>query len=180
MNVDMDKIGRVEDFIIANYKNRKGSVKGSLRTISIVMTLSIAISLLIGLNIITNLDEIESMLFYFSLLLIPVIAASTVIVCTYRINNVNNKNKVGFSSTATGAVAGIMALLATQIRRNFPPDTANMIYGIIFIAIALFLVNVATTFVYKLYLLHKYAPYFKDERLRHPAAPLADEEKNEL
>lgn len=159
MNIDIDKM---EKFIMARYG--EGPMKEySFKKVMIVSGIAFALLTIVifarAYYDLLRMEDVDTHYFYWILALIPFIAILSIARAKSTIR------KAGYSVKRYDAVsikiAGVFGVVIVFVlnRGTVALFVAEMILGLL-------LVYGVTTGVYKLYLIRKYAPYFKDARLR--------------
>ena len=177
MNVDMEKNERIEKFVLYGCKSKR-NVKDHLFFRQLLGCFGAVICFALGLAAISGIANINIYHFFWSLLLIPIIPIFTIkVICKYMINKADLKEK-RYHSVMTYAVPFVTIAFWSWVDQSLPQSTVSLINSVVALAGGLFCVHLVSYVSYKAYLIKKYAPYFKDERLRSPVQSEVEENED--
>jgi len=166
MNADTD-IDKIEQFILGGINPKEENPRRRLIIACTFFGFLAVISLSIAYSQVPQIENIDNHYFYLILTLIPLISILTIRRMAKNIRKANYRKKP-YRAVGTMITIAVLAgvLLPMYVNRNFSPDTILIVDFIVFMVLGLVSVLFVSALSYAVYLMYKYAPYFKDERLR--------------
>ena len=120
--------------------------------------------------VLPRIENIDNYPFFLLLLLVPIIAIFTILLCNRSMNSSkwDANPKPSAATKWYVALTPLLGLLLFIFPRDnwIPQGMHTMIVFVLFMFFGLECVVTACKCFHKLYLIRKYAPYFRDERLR--------------
>ena len=169
MNVNID---RIERYILHDYKKPKKSCfveKQWLTAGYVCCFIGILFLVVPPYLYLSYMENIHIHHYFLLLLLIPIVAIVTIKICNRSMNN--SKWDHELKNSDVGNWGGVAGLLGFILARGLPRNIFAMIILVGSAVLILVLASAACQKFHKVYLIRKYAPYFKDERLRSQATP---------
>ena len=171
MSVDIEK---VEKYILLGFDSGKSppikklSFKNNLLAIGFLCCLLSWGVFIMAYRELPNIENIYIYHFYGVLALIPVAAVLSIIICKKIINKADYEDKPIYKIFI--ALLPVIVFIPLSIFLfTAQQDAIATVSFFVFAVGGLICVLVACGFFYKVYLIRKYAPYFKDWRIRRPA-----------
>ena len=167
----MERIDKIEQFALYRYVPEKKQVDKKFWLSRSCICFFIAVfCFVMAFVILAGVENINIFPFYWTLLLIPICPVLAIKRCESAINKASHEEKP-YQIVMRVFAPVACVITAIFLDRNLQRDTNSIVIGVVSLLGGLLTVYAACSMFYRVYLIRKYAPYFKDERLRGEAAP---------
>jgi len=160
---------KMEKFLLTRIRPTEEKPRGRMRFVGITSSFMGITALLMAHNRVLQIETISIYYFYFLLALIPFI-----MVLTIKKIAKNMTRDYGEKSSKKPAYLSVLCTIAILVvisfirfmDQNFSPETILMVDFVVFTIGGLMFICFGTVGFYVIYVMRKYASYFKDARLR--------------
>jgi len=168
MNPNVDKI---ENLLLSSVSSGEPDPRGRLKLNFMFSGFLVIFSFVMMYSRMLQIENLNSYYLYLILALILVISMLAIMNVKRNIRKDNYRKgaydlKKSYIATPAAILAFVVFLLVRSARQNLSPATLSIIEFIMFTALGLISVFLFSAVGYAVYLMRKYAPYFKDARLR--------------
>jgi len=168
MDIDVENIEKIKKFVLYYYVPKKKPVNKSYwLSRGYLFCFTTVICFVMAFVILAGIENINIYPFYWSLLLIPIIAILSIKICKNTINKADYKHKP-YQAVLISVGPFVGVIIMWFVQQSLTPDAYSTLVGVMVLFGGGLSVYYAYSFFYRVYLIRKYAPYFKDERLLEP------------